>query len=208
MLDLNLVQYSNLADAMYGDKDAPAPKFDDLTPLGFKARNDHGGVTSTYYFGVPFTSVTRLIPLLMDLNNASEQDDVRIIFNSPGGNVVAGQALAEAIRHTKANVITEASGICASCGSICWSLGDVLVVRPWTKIMYHMSMHGDMGKTLNILNNATCLVDQARSLYAPIIERGLITQTEYNNMINQRINIFVAADEMQHRIDALNARGK
>lgn len=197
-----LVNYKN-PSYEFGDEKQRGCKVDPNEPLALRSRCPKTGkVITTYYIGRILEGTQSYTQLCTHLYIAEENEVIKLIINTPGGDVTIGQMIADAIKFTKAHVITVASGICASCGALIWSLGDELIAEEWARIMFHMSIHMDFGKTLDILDMANGIVDQSRSIYAPIMRRKLLTDEEYAAMVNDKRNIYITGKEMQRRLAA------
>ena len=98
------------------------------------------------------------------LGRAKSGDEIRIVIDTPGGNVYATQLLVDYMMRCKANVTTVASGLVASAGTIVWFYGKNREVGPWAKFMFHGTSHGAFGRSSEIKEEATELVKFMESL--------------------------------------------
>jgi ATP-dependent Clp protease protease subunit len=72
--------------------------------------------------------------LIMD----SESDDpIQMFIHSPGGSVLAGEAIINQMRFIKSPVITILNGLGASMGAAIFAMGDYRVILPLSKCMLH-----------------------------------------------------------------------
>ena len=74
-----------------------------------------------------------------DANNIAPEDrqPIEIHITSNGGDVVAGFAAIDAIRNSKAKVITKGIGVCASMGALLLIAGHERIAYPNTVILIH-----------------------------------------------------------------------
>jgi len=186
------------------EREEPRGQVLEETPKAIVHKDENGANCTTYFISHTLKNVMAYAQLCTHLYTASAEEKIKLIITTPGGDVRVGQIIADAIKITKAEVTTVASGLCASCGAIIWALGDVLVAEDWAIIMFHMSMHDASGKTLDILNTAECIVDSSASLYAPILKRNILTEEEYSKMTNRKINIYITGKEMQRRLSSIS----
>ena len=70
--------------------------------------------------------VTQFLELINVLDTATENDEVEIMIDTPGGDVYTTMILVERMENSRAHVITTASGLVASAGSFL-SEGSVML---------------------------------------------------------------------------------
>jgi ATP-dependent protease ClpP protease subunit len=150
--------------------------------------------------------VADYVQLVNHLDTATEQDEVVLMLNSPGGDVFTGITLVMAMMNTKARTTTMALGDCASCAAFMWSFGKNLIMGKAARLMYHQSSHFDGGKTTDVRDNANDMLDYLKVLYSYIIQKGLLTEAEYAKMMTEKSDINLTSEDMAPRIAAYMAK--
>jgi len=107
-------------------------------------------VDAEWFGGV---SAEELVPLLRGLD--ASQIDLRI--NSPGGDVFAAQAIAQALRDSKARVIAHVDGIAASAATIVATAADEIEIAVGALYMVHRGWTIAMGNANDMLEVADLL---------------------------------------------------
>lgn len=147
--------------------------------------------------------VSDYVMLIDILHRATEQDEVVIMLNTPGGNVIAGINVVVAMLACKGKITTIAVGDCASCGSFIWSFGHTIIAGKTSRIMYHQSTHGDLDKSVAVYENAADVIKYLNVLYGMIISKGLITEAEYAKMLTEKADLNFTSVEMTARISKM-----
>lgn len=144
--------------------------------------------------------------LLETLGLMEEGDQIEIYIASPGGLICSGSAISSMITECKGKVITIATGICASAGSLIWSAGHECLVFPTAVLMWHMSSHGAQGNSKLLELEARRMVDHVRDVFlAASARKGHITEEEVQIICSEpNREIWISAGEMQQRLDAAN----
>ena len=92
-----------------------------------------------------------IISQLLFLSSVSEEKDIYLYINSPGGSVTAGLAIFDTMRYIKPKVVTIGMGICASMGAFLLSSGNKRLALENTKIMIHQPLGGAKGQATDIM---------------------------------------------------------
>lgn len=87
---------------------------------------------------------------LQVIRQASPDDTIRVVINSPGGVVSIAMAYVSAIRESQAQVVTHAEGNVCSAGTILWLAGKDRTVSPLTEFMFHNYQGGTYGDGANM----------------------------------------------------------
>lgn len=83
--------------------------------------------------------------------------DVHLRINSPGGDVFAGRAIAQAIREYPGQVIAHVDGIAASAASYVAIAADRVVMAPGAMLMIHNAWTFAMGNSSDLMDTAALL---------------------------------------------------
>ena len=120
--------------------------------LNIITRPIEGGFNSQIYINNELLMNDLYVPAVDILLTATENDEITIFLQTPGGNVFAGIDLVNAIQATKATLKVIANGICASCGALILfeSPMDNIEIRDWAEVMVHGPSHFLKGKSLDI----------------------------------------------------------
>lgn len=93
-----------------------------------------------------------IVSEILYLEAMSEEEKITIYINSPGGEVNAGLAIYDVIRHCKCPVSTIGTGLCASMGAIILSSGDEGLRYAYEncEIMIHQPLGGSEGQVSDL----------------------------------------------------------
>lgn len=143
--------------------------------------------------------------LLLDvLYHAEANDIIELNIASPGGYIATATQICTAIRGCQGTVICHASGMCASAGSLIWSVGHECTVGDGALFMWHMSSHFDWGCSLSIRDEAQFQIDYVREVLLSIsVKRGFITEQEVTDLCtNPNDAKWITATEMRSRLES------
>lgn len=96
-------------------------------------------------------------------------DTIRLLINSPGGNVFEGIAMTNTLRSHRARVIAVVQGIAASAASFIAVSADETVMAPNSEMMIHNAWGtcvGDYDDMREMANNLDRLSDNIATMYA------------------------------------------
>lgn len=161
----------------------------------------------TVYFCSIVDSISLLheyVVLLNKLYEAGPNDVFELNIDSPGGYIATATQICAAIRECKGTVMTHASGMCASAGSLLWSVGHEVSIGDTALFMWHMSSHYDYGNSLAVRDEADFQVNYVRDVLLDIsLKRGFITDDEIAKICtNPDEAIWISAAEMRNRIES------
>lgn len=184
-------------------EEANAP---DLCPVYTIGKTREGGNVYLCSITNCVTYLHEYIKLLNCLDTATANDIIEININSPGGYISTATQICTAIRNCKAKVRTHASGICASAGSLIWSVGHEVSVGDLALFMWHMSSHSDSGNSIAIHDEAGFQIEYVKNVLLNIsLESGFITSEEMNLICtNPDDAVWISAEEMRRRIAEKN----
>lgn len=123
---------------------------------------------------VDSANVNELIKQIMYLDSVSENDEITLYINSPGGSVQDGLALYDALRLVKAPIKTVATGMAASMGAVLFLAGDKREMLPHSKLMIHDPSFGSFnlgGKKSAEVRQLLDDLNNCRELIASIIAK-------------------------------------
>lgn len=147
--------------------------------------------------------ITQFIELLEVFDSATENDEIELVLDTPGGDVYTTANLVERMTNCPAKVITTASGTVASAGTFLWFYGDERRVDRWAKFMFHCSSHGDFGRSLAILETSEKLVKYMRGIGTDMLGAGLLTREEYVRAFENKADVWLSGDIVQKRINGM-----
>ena len=113
--------------------------------------------------------------------NATVDDTIRIILNTPGGYVSAGIQIANAMLETRATVIAEIYEAC-SCGALIALHADVVLVKHFGLMMIHTLSSGGSGKQSE-LKASTDFFDKWNENMIKTVFAGFLTMAEMKLVI-------------------------
>lgn len=167
----------------------------------FKDIQDDGSIYYSAYICGGISSLNEYQNLMMVLMSASDKDTVHIYIDSPGGDLSTGAALSSVIENSKAHVIGEATGLCASAGSLVLGACKEMRATDFATIMYHMSSHLDWNNSARIKENAEFMVNYTKDKCLAVAQRrGIITEDELNDIVNKYKEVWIGSSEFRKRL--------
>lgn len=148
----------------------------------------------------PFRNPSYYRMVTQAIGELEEGDQVKIRFNSPGGNAWGLVSLINAIKTTDAEVIGVIEGECYSAASILALHCQQIIVMPYSTMMVHACSYGTAGKDSDIVAHVTQATEWNRKLIESTYEGFLSTQ-EIKDVLNGR-EFWFNAEEMQKRFEA------
>jgi ATP-dependent Clp protease, protease subunit len=102
--------------------------------------------------GIDDVVANTVIAQLLHLDSVSQDKDIKIYINSPGGSVTAGLAIYDTMQYVKSDVSTICVGIAASMGATLLASGKKgkRFVLPNAEVMLHQVMGGAEGQAADI----------------------------------------------------------
>jgi ATP-dependent Clp protease protease subunit len=102
--------------------------------------------------GIDDIVANTVIAQLLHLDSVSQEKDIKIYINSPGGSVTAGLAIYDTMQYVKSDVSTISVGIAASMGATLLASGKKgkRFALPNSEIMLHQVMGGAEGQASDI----------------------------------------------------------
>ena len=106
------------------------------------------------FLGAPIDDAVAntVIAQLLFLDSQSQEKDIKLYINSPGGMVTAGLAIYDTMRYVKADVSTICVGIAASMAAVLLAAGakGKRLALPNSEVMIHQVMGGAEGQASDI----------------------------------------------------------
>lgn len=147
--------------------------------------------------------ITQYLELLEVFDNATENDVIEIMIDTPGGDVHTTANLVERMENSRAHVITTASGLVASAGAFLWFYGKERRVNRWATFMIHCSSHGDFGRSLAVLETSEKLVRYMKDLGTEMLGAGLLTREEYIQAFEKKADVELSSATVKQRINGM-----
>lgn len=162
-----------------------------------------GGKIFCAHINDEITELKEYIHLVDHIYQMEPNDVLHMQISSPGGYITTATQICSAMDCCRGKIITIATGICASAGSLIWSCGHECNVGPYAEFMWHMSSHGDWGCSLSIRDEANNQVSYVRDVLLKIaLEKGFITEEEVTRICNDPSYCrWISSSEMQKRIN-------
>ena len=174
---------------------------------GFICVTDKGGNSGKIYTCIIDTYVESPVDffeLIQLLYTATANDTIHIKIYTYGGWVETGMNIVQAIYNSKARVITEAIGICASIGAVIWCCGKERIITDSASLMFHMPSGFAFGKSQDIAEENTQISEWFKELLTRITV-GILDDTDIDRVVNKRQDLFVLGETINKRISAYKA---
>lgn len=175
--------------------------FSASTHLRMMTGEVEGSLVAKAYITDSIEDISHYIPLIYYIENMTENDKLYIYFDSGGGYVSTGSAVASSLAHSKGTSFGIARGFCCSSASYMWSACTHQHAEPLAVLMYHMSSHMDIGNSIEIMDKAKSLVEYIRK--GPLelaLGKGHITDEELELIMKGKQNVYISAQEMNRRL--------
>jgi ATP-dependent protease ClpP protease subunit len=141
---------------------------------------------------------THYLELINLLDNATENDLFFININSPGGDVETGVMIVNAIRETKADVVTVLNGSACSMAALIFLSAEQFIVRDFSRLMLHDASYGAIGKNTEIKqyvnNNDEWLKTIFKGICIPFL-----TEQEMEEIF-KGVDMWLLGDEVAERL--------
>ena len=162
---------------------------------------DGGDVWQTH-INDEVSSLTNYFHMIDHIHRMKSGDIMYIDISSPGGYICTATQICSAISTTKGKVITKATGMCASAGSLIWSSGHECLIEDYALFMWHMSSHMDFGCTISIRDEADYQATYVKSVLLKVaFDKGFITEEEVDRICTDpNYAKWISANEMRQRV--------
>jgi ATP-dependent Clp protease protease subunit len=168
------------------NKETPFSPFDEFAFESFQALLKDRTILFTGE--VKDNIIERIVLPLTTLSQKSIKP-IKILINSPGGQVTEGQAVVDAIISSRCQIITVAMGQALSASFDIWLAGDYRVVYPNTQLMMHSGSTLLDRRTLPAVNVEADLHRQLFERWATwYASRTKIVKKDWLDMLNNGLD--------------------
>lgn len=137
--------------------------------------------------------------LINILDSASENDDITIVINSPGGYVDSGLIITAAMDRCKAPITTVAAGLVASCGAGIFIHGDQLKVSRFSRIMIHAS-RGMVGGTMREIQMTSKIYESTmKEFIRTAVDKKILTEQEFTDVFENSQDVWLSCKELDEK---------
>ncbi len=133
------------------------------------------------------------------LYQVEEKDVVYLHIDSPGGSVANMNVLLLAMEHCKAKIHGIVERQASSCGAFTAANCDTLTCSDTAEVMFHSMASCVFGKLVSISEKVEILKIWNRTISEPAITKGLLTEKEYDSMMDHKRDIFLCGEDLQIR---------
>ena len=134
-------------------------------------------LSAEYFGGV---SAQSIVPQIRAIKGGT----IRLHINSAGGDVFAGQAIAQAVRDTGAKVIVQIDGLAASAATLPAMAADQVEIAEGGFLMIHNAWTVAIGNTNDLMETAALLEKVDGSIAAAYSRRSKLKMDEVRKMMN------------------------
>jgi len=159
-------------------------KTDEVKMTQIKLRNDR---VVQLFDEVNETSAQAVVKQLGKLNQDSETLPITLVINSPGGSVVDGALIVDAMTGSKAPVNTLCIQICASMAAMIHQYGQKRLVLPHAALMFHPAAGGTYGDVDRMASELAFFQRYVGSMELNAAKRANISIEEYKVRANSQI---------------------
>lgn len=171
-----------------------------------------GGQTA-FRYPIPVSTIVIYIDGLEDLADHTEnlqlireatfEDNIRLIINSPGGCCHIAMAYIQAVRESQAMVVTHAEGMICSAGTLLWlKCGkDGRTIAPYTEFMAHNYQAGTYGDGANMYSQVTAWKKRFDKIIADVY--GDVLTPEEIDTIKGGGQVWLDTDDLAERVECV-----
>jgi ATP-dependent Clp endopeptidase proteolytic subunit ClpP len=116
--------------------------------------------------------------------NAVESGQINIELNSPGGSVIAGTAIAHAIKASPAKVHVSIVGLAASAATFLVCAADTCEIAPGSTYMIHRAFMGVQGRKPEFLNAINLLDETDANITAMYVNKTGKSEDEISTYLD------------------------
>lgn len=135
------------------------------------------------------------------LRQVGENDEVKFYLNTPGGALISGLALIQAMRESKAKITTILNPQAFSMGALLFLCGDELVAPPNSLLMFHHYSGGLSGKGNEQVAELSAINTWFEEAMHDICE-PFLTKKEIRKIL-QGSDMWLGSAEINKRLQAL-----
>lgn len=125
--------------------------------------------------------VDKLISQLQEMNN--RKGEIYLFIDSPGGSVLDGARLLDAMEASKNPVNTVCVGLCASMAAIIHQHGAKRLAQKHSLLMFHPASGGAQGQVPNIISRMTAIQKYVNKMNDKIVGSSKISKEEYEKLV-------------------------
>ncbi len=153
------------------------------------------------YLVEPLEDPLVYVDVLNELHNAGPDDVFHFHINNPGGDVMIGIQLINAMKNSKATTVTYLESFVASMSAIIFMCGDIKVVNDDGLLMFHNFSGAIFGKgheqRSQLLATTDWFLDMIRNNCMPFLTENEITRIERGE------DLYINSKETRTRLDQL-----
>jgi ATP-dependent protease ClpP protease subunit len=184
--------------------------FADGKQLGYFFREQRSS-SYTFYLNEPIKEPSYYSGLCNVFFNASPDDEIQMVVNSPGGRMDGMLTILDAIARTPAKTIAVLQGTCASAASFIALACDEIDVGPHASMLCHVTRGGLGGKTPDMFSAVQHLAQETEDVVRTYYS-DFLTEEEIESLLQGREIYLLRADiierlknRMQLEIEAMQA---
>lgn len=140
--------------------------------------------------------------MLHKMHNLTQNDEVEIIVNTPGGRLDSAISIINAIKMTDANVVGVLDNAAHSAGSLILLSCPNIMVAPNSTMMLHSYSTGIVGKSNEVMANAAFNDTQIKKIMAETYF-GFLTEKELGQLFNGT-DFWMNSEEIVERLQTRN----
>lgn len=147
-------------------------------------------------FGASDATTHHIHQLLL---NAESSDTLEIRLNNHGGSVAEGLRLIHVMENQfsgRSTVVLECNAL--SMAAMVFAKGDVRIIHPNSRIMFHNYLSGVFGKGGEITDRVEAENTNRDRLYKEVVAAGYLSEDEYTRMLDGK-DIWLDAEQICER---------
>lgn len=153
----------------------------------------------TVYVDKQINATEQFIPAIEVLRNASEEDTVTIILNTPGGSLAATDSFLHAMRGCRGEITVQGSGYVASAGTLILLEADNVELTNDVIIMFHSASFGAYGQHEQAVKQMQYF-DKHLKQFTEKSYKYFLTDDELNSLLHHNAEIYMGAEEFIERM--------
>lgn len=138
--------------------------------------------------------------LISTLNKVTKEYIIFLHINSPGGDIKVTCHILTAMSKCKGTIITHNCGSAMSCASLLLSFGDKIAVDTLSITMFHNAICAEKDSLHYLKVKIDHTINFVKYLFEKMINKGLITESEANRVLNNGEEYFLKSDIIKQRL--------
>lgn len=162
------------------------------------------GTIQTFYLCGEIKSSDNYVNWFEMIRNAGEHDVIRLVINSPGGDLFTAIQFMRVLQECEGTVVCSVEGACMSAASMIFLQATVFEISEHSMFMIHNYSGGTIGKGGEMYDNIVYERKWSDTLLHKVY-KDFLTEEEIHSVLNNK-DLWLDGDEVLERIERMGAK--